>query len=378
LFLASSITIITPRSLFLSSIIAVITLRALLLSPIVTVITLVSFFSSLVTSVTTTSAAIVIPWKVLIFDGRKACPTTIEAIAEFLADPARTSFELPHMTTGQRKHARRVADQCPEIKCESYGFGPDRRLHFFKDAKAFMRRNDAEKEPSESTEAASPNLSRTSSEERGSALDDLDADGRSHSPELIRVRNTFINVESASPVDERVVQSMPHGMFSSCWLVEAGLPLAQSPQLGAACIAPPPAAAAPNDIFTEGSEIIVEGLTRCPAFNGLRGTVQSFDEEAGRYNVLLETDGSSVQYAKIRAENLRLGVPPPPPFEAQRPAELQLHSEECTEQWLANMPTTPEWQNQSTCQQLVGAVAPAYVHTPNFYPQPVNVVHAAR
>lgn len=54
------------------------------------------------------------------------------AIASFLADPSRTSLELPHMTTGQRKNAKRVADQHSELRCESYGFGADRKLHLFK------------------------------------------------------------------------------------------------------------------------------------------------------------------------------------------------------------------------------------------------------
>ena len=29
----------------------------------------------------------------------------VSAVAEFSADDARTTFELPHMTTGQRKNA---------------------------------------------------------------------------------------------------------------------------------------------------------------------------------------------------------------------------------------------------------------------------------
>merc|ERR1711881_795264 len=37
--------------------------------------------------------------------------------------------------------------------------------------------------------------------------------------EEIQVRNTFIHFEA--PADERVVQSMPHGMFKQCILAEA-------------------------------------------------------------------------------------------------------------------------------------------------------------
>jgi hypothetical protein len=58
-----------------------------------------------------------------------------KAIASFLVDPARLSLELPHMTTGQRKHVRRVVDQhIGQLRCESYGFGAERRLHVFKEA----------------------------------------------------------------------------------------------------------------------------------------------------------------------------------------------------------------------------------------------------
>merc|ERR1719373_328167 len=53
-------------------------------------------------------------------------------VDEFLADPERSFLELPRMTTGQRKQARRIAEQHPRLKCESFGFAADRRLHLFK------------------------------------------------------------------------------------------------------------------------------------------------------------------------------------------------------------------------------------------------------
>merc|ERR1719482_1937727 len=53
-------------------------------------------------------------------------------VSEFAADPVRTSLELPHMTTGQRKTTKKLLEQYPELRCESYGFGSDRRLHLFK------------------------------------------------------------------------------------------------------------------------------------------------------------------------------------------------------------------------------------------------------
>ena len=44
--------------------------------------------------------------------------------------------------------------------------------------------------------------------------------------------------------------------------------------------------------FAAGTEVVVEGLTRQPAFNGLRGVVQSVDGSTGRFNVLLASVGS--------------------------------------------------------------------------------------
>jgi len=66
-----------------------------------------------------------------------------------------------------------------------------------------------------------------------------------------------------------------------------------------------------------GAEVELLGLMKCPAFNGFRGSVQSFDRETGRYDILLDEPGQRV--AKIRPENLRvlqvspsaLGVAPP-------------------------------------------------------------------
>lgn len=55
-------------------------------------------------------------------------------IANFVADMSRDVLELPRLTTGQRKQARRVAEQHFQLACESYGFGLDRRLHLVKRA----------------------------------------------------------------------------------------------------------------------------------------------------------------------------------------------------------------------------------------------------
>lgn len=60
---------------------------------------------------------------------------TIETtIADFIQDAARQSMEFPNMTAAQRKHAKMVLEQYPELSSESYGFGKDRKLNVFKKA----------------------------------------------------------------------------------------------------------------------------------------------------------------------------------------------------------------------------------------------------
>jgi len=316
-----------------------------------------------------------------------------KALKDFLSDTTCKEIQLPHMTTGQRKQAKKLADQYPEIKCESYGFGADRKLHFFKvdavspdakgespDSSGRSRTKSSERSTSASG-TASPD-SRPSSEGIEPAASDAQ-DTNGPAPELIRVRNTFIHVESTSLADERVVQSMPHGMFSRCWLEESKGSVNEVVESTPAprVAVPPPAVEAPKEIFAAGAEVVIEGLTKFPAFNGLQGTVQSLDDETGRYNVLLASfDGSAGQCAKIKAENLRLLVPPPPPFEStvKHPAEIRFGSLDVPDfpaaqpedfpptvpavAGLPPMPTTPDWQSQQVHQpcQLPTITSPHY------------------
>lgn len=183
------------------------------------------------------------------------------------------------------------------------------------------------------------------------------------------VRNTFIHVEEESgahTADDRAVRSMPRGMFGLALKAEtleanaiaaaeaaavhqallakqaiashASAPSA--PPVGVAPIlAPPPLlppapltscalgdsaaaianAPSPVNFLTPGTEVHIVGLEKCPAFNGLTGTVLSHDEATGRYNVLLaplSSEGKH-QWAKIKGENLVLSklnamLPPTP------------------------------------------------------------------
>lgn len=321
------------------------------------------------------------------------------AIADFRADAARSSLELPQMTTGQRKHAKKVADQYPELSCVSYGLGQDRRLHLFKQGesscadqvvspakesepclkeqglqrivRAVSVRNtfiddwvagevgDYGAEPiasrsmpprlretvmdsciledsvcdhgsaSQSTAPSSCGSSIASPSPRSSDQEHAPLPYGISPPPGLEVRNTFIHFEDGS-VDERIVQSMPHDMFRQCLLAEvlsdlsgraasigiAELPVTVTKPMPAAIHIPAPLyQKAPVSGFpiAPGTEVVIDGLSKLPAFNGISGSVQSLDTDSGRYNILLSSPTCGHKFAKVKADNLLIVVPPPPP-----------------------------------------------------------------
>jgi hypothetical protein len=341
------------------------------------------------------------------------------ALASFLADPTRELLELPRLTTGQRKQAKKTADQHPELLCESFGFGAERRLHIFKkgggmvaeaiptgvksavltaaalESKSFVdewiapqlgamsvkntfidgwipasEEGEAVEEERVVSRSMPVGLSKsvleTCLELRGEQADErasTSPSGASSSmggsaPHIlselpvqqqeVRLRNTFIHFEASNEDDGRTIQSMPHGMFRQRLLEESApsdvsdLPVpheaapiappsgpapaaAAFPTLATAPAAPTSPAALPDGqvFFPDvGTEVVIEGLMKLPAFNGLSGVVQSWDEETGRYNVLLCSAVNGRQWAKLKADNLRPAVPPPPLYDAAVPTPL--------------------------------------------------------
>jgi hypothetical protein len=55
-----------------------------------------------------------------------------------------------------------------------------------------------------------------------------------------------------------------------------------------------------------GAEVVIEGLSKHPAFNGLKGIVQTFEEQSGRYNILLASPVRGCRSTMVKQENLRL------------------------------------------------------------------------
>mmetsp|Transcript_61171 Transcript_61171/g.178790 ORF Transcript_61171/g.178790 Transcript_61171/m.178790 type:complete len:381 (+) Transcript_61171:101-1243(+) len=339
----------------------------------------------------------------------------IEAmINAFLADASRNSLELPRsLTAEQRKQAKRLAEQHQGLKCESYGYGQERQLHLFKkESKDCVRvkntfiddwEGSAGEEqaifrsmpPSMPVDLLQRTLERCKVNSEGNWVEapehkDELASGESPSkagqsvgstsgpdlpplPDGFQVRNTFIHIESVPEV-ERIVQSMPHGMFRQCLEAElsaqgppanstgstanavaASTPAAASPLAVSGSAAPQvtapvaaPSASAPP-VLAPGTEVVIQGLVKLPDFNGLRGVVQSLDEESGRYDVLL--DGPAGQcgwrWVKVKGENCRPCMPPPP-------CTAPTISLDCVEDENAEEPTavppTPHWEEDFACQ----------------------------
>jgi len=56
------------------------------------------------------------------------------AIAAFAGDASRQSLELPlGLSAAERKRAKALVDGHTGLKCESFGFGAERRMHVFKE-----------------------------------------------------------------------------------------------------------------------------------------------------------------------------------------------------------------------------------------------------
>merc|ERR1712176_391921 len=74
---------------------------------------------------------------------------------------------------------------------------------------------------------------------------------------------------------------------------------------------PPPLARA---LLPVGTEVEIEDLMRLPEFNGRTGVVCAWGAEAYRYEVILHSldESCGANRVKVKGENLRPRVPPPP------------------------------------------------------------------
>lgn len=339
------------------------------------------------------------------------------AISVFLADPTRSCLELPHMTTGQRKQAKRIAEMHPQITCESFGFGKERQLHLFKnnmesalnslqvttvDPGLVNVKNtfiddfvDGEIEESVIFRSMPPQLSkketfrglvipsnpkvdshsapRQAAGLRSECSTNVSVDSRAPSvsmgspasstrevpvvpplrdvrftpPPGLEVRNTFIHFQGAS-ANERSVQSMPHGMFGQCLREEAlkaNIIVEAAPPID---LRAPGASEGTKDVvlLKQGTEVVIQGLTKLPAFNGLSGVVQCFEEQTDRYNILLSTPACDGKYktAKVKCENLLVIAEPSARPPSHTPS-LMLDDFTSLGAGAPSLPATPMWDD---------------------------------
>jgi len=319
---------------------------------------------------------------------------------EFRIDPERTTLELPKtLTADQRKEAKRLVGLFPEMKCESYGYGEERRLHVFKRQEKLKVKNTFidgwEGEAGSSEPVAFRSMPHNMPENllertlqrclggKQEAIKETSVAEASPTasvseaelpplPDGFQIRNTFIHIEDV-PVVERVVQSMPHGMFRQCLEAElssqgpvaaatgstaapAGYAAGAAPPVAAPPMGPPsapPTAAAPaviasaedeneGGVLVPGTEVIIQGLVKLPDFNGLTGVVQSLDPASGRYDVLLNCAAGQCgwRWVKVKRSNCRLCMPPPP---ASAPTLNMDHEEASAGKTV--IPPTPKWED---------------------------------
>jgi hypothetical protein len=237
------------------------------------------------------------------------------AITNLLKDEGSRSLELPCcLTPEQRNKAKLVAGQYPELKCESYGFGSDRRLHIFKRSattcvrvkNTFVDGWDAPDDDEKHRDAIIFRSEPRSLWERAPLYSPRkkQGNGKLELPPLCRtIFSTPTTPDDSDP-------DTPEGASSSSdELVHSPI----SPSSMTTDIEerqePPKFPPGRFDILSVGTLVVIQGLVRAPAFNGRVGVVHSLDAETGRYTVLLASPScgqqSQNQRAKVKYENLR-------------------------------------------------------------------------
>jgi len=351
-------------------------------------------------------------------------PVDVEALlAAFLKDDSCKQLELPRsLTADQRKQAKRLAEKHGGLKCESFGFGEDRQMFinkkdqvrvkntFIDDWEAAAGGEEAifRSAPSMPVDLLARTLERCREGDQQppapvpSVPEEPTPGGAAPNlpplPEGFQVRNTFIHIESV-PAVERIVQSMPDGMFRQCLAAEmaaqaggggaaaaptpavptAAVPTtaaAETAGIAAAAVQSPPPAAPPATTaaaaqllppapaapagqpttLAPGTEVVIQGLVKLPDFNGLSGVVQSLDEASGRYDVLL--DGPAGQcgwrWVKVKGENCRPRMPPPP---CNAPTIFIDSAQEGQEEDSGAVPPTPHWEEDFNMKETLPLAA---------------------
>lgn len=116
-----------------------------------------------------------------------------------------------------------------------------------------------------------------------------------------------------------LLQRQPHGQVE-------GPPPLMPPEFCTPAAQPPPQGPTSQAHFMPGTPVMLCGLASQPAFNGLPGTVSSFDADSSRYNILVEIGpNGNRRVVKVKSQNLlpaQTVLPPPPPQQLYLPPQL--------------------------------------------------------
>jgi len=242
------------------------------------------------------------------------------AIADLLIDAGCHSLELPtYLSPQQRSQAKLLAGQHSELKCESYGFGSDRRLHVFKKSATTCIRvkntfvdgwNGDENESDAIIFRSMPgNMPGQRRCEEHAPLYSVERAGR-------QLELSPLCTKPAASSARSRPDSLPQGIDEPATPSTApsssptGLARPASPHSSVRSVEETPLV--PPGVFntvSSGTMVVIQGLVKAPAFNGRLGKVHSFNAEDGRYDVLLANppaDKALTRWAKVKYENLKL------------------------------------------------------------------------
>jgi len=83
---------------------------------------------------------------------------------------------------------------------------------------------------------------------------------------------------------------------------------------------------APPPGFTPGTSVVICGLASQPTFNGLQGTVSSYDADCARYNIMVDIGPNATRrMVKVKFQNLILAQPLMPPVMPPQPPCYSYH-----------------------------------------------------
>lgn len=263
-------------------------------------------------------------------------------ITWFAGDESCISHALPtSLSAEQRQLSKQIAKRFPNLHCESYGFGSERRLHLFKKRAHGVKTRikntfiDAWVEAVETKSTSTP-LARSLPADLRNVLEAVVVPMKpersppsleNHCPQMDGGQDVPICSTPSpclSPNNLRSLEAPRLLQHSSQSESKDEPPLIDADAYGFAPTAPPPMS--PGNVMTlaAGTAVEIDGLLRRPDFNGAAGIVISWDPIMRRYNILLESsgDGAVPRQVKAKRENLRLRTPPPPASSAAAHIDL--------------------------------------------------------